>query len=266
MIQYLNTAVQAARSASKIILDALERLDTISVYEKAPNNFVTSIDQAVEREIIGQISDAYPNHKFLSEESHAEEALNDQDSFWIIDPLDGTTNFMHGLPHFAISISYYEAGQVQCAVVYDPVANELFTAMKGKGARLNQQRLRVSKHKKLRGALLCTGFPCRKPEEQKFFVALINDLFKEVSGIRKTGSAALDLAYVAAGRFDALVDSDLKLWDTAAGSLLVTESGGILTDFSGNSDSANGIHSAEIMCANPSVYAAVSKVVAANKA
>jgi myo-inositol-1(or 4)-monophosphatase len=260
MIQYLNIAVQAARSSSKIVLDALDRLDTITVEEKTPNNFVTSVDKAVEREIIRHISETYPEHQFLSEELYTETALHDKDSFWIIDPLDGTTNFMHGFPHFAISIAYYEAGQVQCGVVYDPVANELFTAIRGKGARLNQQRLRVSKRKKLAGSLLSVGFPCRTPEKQQFFMTLITDLFKEVSGIRKTGSAALDLAYVAAGRFDALIDSDLKLWDTAAASLLVTESGGIVSDFSGNSD---GIHSNEIMCANPTLHNQLSKMVVA---
>ena len=259
MIQYLNVAVQAARSTSRMVLDALDRLDTLTIEEKTPNDFVTSMDKAVEREIIAHISEIYPDHKFLSEELYATTELNDKDNFWIIDPIDGTTNFMHGFPHFAISIAYYSAGQVQCGVVYNPVANELFTAMKGKGARLNnQQRLRVSNRKKLTGALLCTGFPCRTPEMQQLFITLMADLFKDVSGIRKTGSAALDLAYVAAGRFDGLVDSDLKIWDTAAGSLLVTESGGILTNFAGHSD---GIHSKEIMCANPRIYAALSKLV-----
>lgn len=259
MIQYLNVAVQAARSTSRMVLDALDRLDTLAIEEKTPNDFVTSMDKAVEREIIAHISGIYPEHNFLSEELHATTELNDKDSFWIIDPIDGTTNFMHGFPHFAISIAYYAEGDVQCGVVYDPVANELFTAMKGKGARLNnQQRLRVSNRKKLAGALLCTGFPCRTPESQQFFMTLIADLFKDVSGIRKTGSAALDLAYVAAGRFDGLIDRDLKVWDTAAGNLLVTESGGILTDFSGNS---KGIHSNEILCANPRIYAQLSKLV-----
>lgn len=260
MIQYLNVAVHAARSASRIVLDALDRLDTITVEEKTPNDFVTSVDKAVEREIIRNILEIYPDHKFLSEELYATGELNNKDSFWIIDPLDGTTNFMHGFPHFAISIAYYTEGEVKCGVVYDPVANELFTAIKGKGARLNQQRLRVSKRRNLKSALLCTGFPCRRPESQQFFVDLLADLFKEVSGIRKTGSAALDLAYVAAGRFDAVIDSDLKVWDTAAASLLVTESGGLITDFAGNS---GGIQSNEIICANPRLHDIISKMVKA---
>ena len=224
MTAILNTAVQAARLAAKTILVGLDRIDSVRITEKRKNDFVTSVDKAAEHEIIVTLQEAYPGHQFLSEESFSTTPLNNQDDFWIIDPLDGTTNFIYGIPHFAISIAFMSKGKLECGLIYDPLKDELFTAVRGSGARLNQRRIRVSPRKSLDGALIGAG--------SRFET---HALHASVSGIRRSGSAALDLAYVAAGRLDGFVDANLKTWDVAAGHLLIAESGGLIKDFSGRS-------------------------------
>jgi myo-inositol-1(or 4)-monophosphatase len=216
--------VQAARQAAKTILVGLDRIDSIRITEKRKNDFVTSVDKASEHEIITMLQQAYPSHQFLSEEGFSTTALNDKDDFWIIDPLDGTTNFIYGIPHFAISIAFMSKGKLEYGLIYDPIKDELFTAVRGSGARLNQRRISVSPRKSLEGALIGAG---SRVETQA--------LHGRVGSMRRSGSAALDLAYVAAGRYDGFVDANLKTWDVAAGHLLIAEAGGQIKDFSGRS-------------------------------
>ncbi|MBT4804343.1 MAG: inositol monophosphatase [Legionellales bacterium] len=255
----VNVATSAARAAAKIILTGLDRIDSVRIAEKSRNDFVTSVDKAAEAEIIAVLSNAYPDHKFLSEEAYSDTELNDTDSFWIIDPLDGTTNFIHRIPHFAIAMAFYHKGKVELSLVYDPVRDELFTALRGKGARCNQQRMRVSSLRKLDRALIATGFPSRNAERQAPYIATINDCFERVGGVRRSGSAALDIAYVACGRYDGFFDTDLKVWDVAASNLLVQESGGYVKDFAGNS---SDIICDNIIVSNPDLYPQIQALVA----
>lgn len=254
----LNTALTAARSAAKIILTGLDRIDSVRIAEKNRNDFVTSVDKAAESEIIATLQQAYPDHLFLSEESYNDTKLNSKDSFWIIDPLDGTTNFIHRIPHFAISIAFYTKGEVEMGLVYDPVKDELFTALKGKGARCNQSRIRVSQCKRAEDAILSVPGCAVKPERHSECLNLINNTYSKVAGIRRSGSACLDLAYVAAGRYDGFIDLDLHSWDVAAGNLLVKESGGYVRDFSGKHDP---LVSKDIITANPSLWPQLQKLV-----
>ncbi len=244
----VNIAVQAARAAGSIIMRAVDRLDTIKVMEKAPNDFVTDIDQIVEREIISIIRKAHPNHGILGEET-GETAGNDY--LWIIDPIDGTRNFMHGFPHFAVSIAVSHKGTIQHGVIYDPVRQELFTASRGKGAQLNDHRIRVSKHSKMEESLLGTGFPYRHSEvHQKAYVASLQALIPQCGDIRRAGSATLDLAYIACGRLDGFWELGLKLWDIAAGTLMIKEAGGIVCDNKGGEDYLKTGH---IVTGNPKI-------------
>ena len=231
----LHTAVQPTRSAATLILTGLDRIDSVRITEKRKHDFVTSVDKAVEHEMIETLQQAYPSHQFLSEERFAHTKLNDKDDFWIIDPIDGTTNFIYGIPHFAISVAFMSKGRLECAVVYDPVKDEMFTAIRGAGARLNQRRIRVSPRTNINGALIATGTPGHDSVRQNSYVRSLQALLPEVGSFRRSGSAALDLAYVAAGRFDGFIDVDLYTWDVAAGHLLVKEAGGHIKDFSGRS-------------------------------
>ena len=247
----LNIAVSAARKAGSFITRAVERVDTLQVDNKGYNDFVSEVDRRAEQEIIRVIHKAYPHHAILAEESggHAGD-----DSVWIIDPLDGTTNFLHGFPQFAVSIALQHNGRMEVAVIYDPLRDELFTAIRGSGAQLNGRRIRVSKAKGLDGALLGTGFPFREQTHLDAYLGMFKALLPRTAGIRRAGSAALDLAYVANGRLDGFWEIGLKPWDMAAGILLIQEAGGIIGDLRGGQDFfSNG----NVVTGNPKVYEAL---------
>lgn len=232
----LNIALRAARSAAEQIFRSIERLDVISVDEKEAKDYVTEIDRAAEQTIIAALRKAYPTHGFLGEEGGRIEGSGEgADYQWIIDPLDGTTNFIRGIPHFAVSLACKYRGRLEHAVVLDPVRQEEFTASRGRGAALNGRRLRVSSRKSLDGALLGTGFPFRDSQLDSLenYLGMFRSLTGQTAGIRRAGAASLDLAYVAAGRFDAYWEFGLSEWDMAAGALLVQEAGGLISDFTG---------------------------------
>jgi myo-inositol-1(or 4)-monophosphatase len=251
----LNIAVRAARSAGNIIVRHMDRLDSLSVQSKDRNDFVSEVDQLAEHEIISTLRRAYPDHSILAEESGAHSG---DDFQWIIDPLDGTTNYLHGFPQFAVSIALRHKGRMEQAVVYNPISNELFTASRGSGAFLNERRIRVSKRKGLEGALLGTGFPFKAQQHLDVYLDMFRALFPRSAGIRRPGSAALDLAYVAAGRLDGFWEIGLNIWDMAAGVLLIQEAGGISSDFTGGHDYlANG----NLVSGNPKVFAEILKAI-----
>ncbi|MEO5574124.1 MAG: inositol-1-monophosphatase [Gammaproteobacteria bacterium] len=252
----LNIAVRAARSAGNIIARAADRVDSFTVTLKAQNDFVSEVDHQAEREIIKVIRKAYPHHGILAEESGAQ---NGDDYLWVIDPLDGTTNFLHGFPQFSVSIALKHKGQLEQAVVYDPLRQELFTATRGAGAQLNERRLRVTKIKGLEGALLGTGFPFKQQQHLETYLATFRALFPMTSGIRRAGSAALDLAYVAAGRLDGFWEIGLSEWDMAAGALIVQEAGGIVGDFSGGDEF---LTTGNLVTGNPRVFKAILEAIA----
>ena len=227
----LNIAIDAARNAGNIILRSIDKLDRIKIEVKAQNDFVTQVDRKAEEVIIEAIHKAYPQHGILAEESGTYN--EDSEYMWIIDPLDGTTNFLHGFPQYAVSIGLQLKGRMEVAVVFDPFKNELFSAARGDGAQLNGKRLRVTDHKGIKGALLGTGFPFKQPQHLDTYLETFKAVHPQAAGIRRAGSAALDLAYVAAGRLDGFWEIGLSPWDMAAGVLLVREAGGIVTDFSG---------------------------------
>jgi myo-inositol-1(or 4)-monophosphatase len=238
MHPFITIATRAARCAGRTIVSALDRLDQIKISEKEHNDFVTEIDKKAEMQIIDTIKRAYPHHAILGEESGF--SAGTQDYCWIIDPLDGTSNFIHGIPHFAVSIAVKKGNDILAGVIFDPVKNELFTAARGEGARLDQRRIRVNATRKLSDALLATGFPFRKKELLPPFLKTFEAIFSKCSGMRRAGAAALDLAYTAAGRLDGFWEASLGLWDIAAGVLLVQEAGGICTDFKGSTDYLSG--------------------------
>jgi myo-inositol-1(or 4)-monophosphatase len=242
----VNIAVRAARAAGNVIIRAMDRLDTLQITTKNHNDFVTEIDQAAEREIIKIIKKTHPTHGILAEEGGA---MAGDDYTWIIDPLDGTRNFIHGFPHFAVSIGIAYKGKIEHGVIYDPVRQELFTATRGKGAQLNERRIRVAKRSTFDGALLGTGFPYRRSES---FIEAYTDGLRSLlplcGDVRRAGSAALDLAYVACGRLDGYFELALQPWDIAAGTLLVKEAGGLVTDLDGKEDY---LKSGNVIAANP---------------
>lgn len=229
----LSIAINAARQASKIILRYVDQMDKITITQKSLNDFVTQADTLSEEIIISTIQKAYPRHGILAEESI--EINPGADFTWIIDPLDGTRNFIHSFPQFAISIAVMKKNQIEIGVVYDPIRQELFTATRGQGAYLNSRRMRVSDTKKMAASLIGTGFPCcdKNKDIVKKYVTTFENILLQCSDIRRTGAAALDLAYVAAGRLDGFWESNLKIWDVAAASLMIKEAGGSVTDFSG---------------------------------
>ncbi len=244
----LNTAVKAARRAGAIINRATQDLDRLTVRTKRANDFVSEVDQAAEQAIIETLLEAYPNHAILAEESGAS---GDSEYQWVIDPLDGTTNFLHGFPQFAVSIALLHRGQLSQAVIYDPVRNDLFTASRGRGAFVNDRRIRVSKRDKLQDALIGTGFPYRDFTHLDAYTAMFRDLVQKTSGLRRPGSAALDLAWVAAGHTDGFFEIGLNPWDIAAGCLLVQEAGGLVSDFAGEEDF---LRSGNVIAGNPKVF------------
>ncbi|MNK12670.1 Inositol-1-monophosphatase [compost metagenome] len=249
----LNTAVKAARRGAAIINRASFDIDRIKVTEKKPNDFVTEVDQAAEQAIIDVLKSAYPDHAILAEESGASVNLHDEnDNVWIIDPLDGTTNFIHGFPQYCVSIALQQRGQITQAVVYDPTRNDLFTATKGAGAYLNEKRIRVTKRDKISDALIGTGFPFRDTDNIDEYLKMFKIMTQSCAGLRRPGSAALDLAYVACGRLDGFFEKGLQPWDMAAGSLLITESGGIMGTFAGESDY---LYKGDVLAGTPKVFA-----------
>jgi myo-inositol-1(or 4)-monophosphatase len=254
----LNTAVKAARKAAAIISRASLDLDLIRVSTKGQRDFVTEVDRAAEAAIIETLSTAYPRHAFLAEESGASDTEGDAEYTWIIDPLDGTTNFIHGFPQYAVSIGLRHRSQVTQAVVYDPTRNELFTASRGRGAFLNDRRIRVSRRTKLRESLIGTGFPFRQLDHLDEYVHMFKRITEETAGIRRPGAAALDLAYVAAGRLDGFWEFGLSPWDMAAGSLLIVEAGGLISDFDGEDDF---LATGNVVCGAPKVHEELLAVV-----
>jgi myo-inositol-1(or 4)-monophosphatase len=226
----INIAVRAARSAGNILLRYFEHTDTLTVTEKRKNEFVSEVDKAAEQAIIEVLRKSYPDHSILGEESGSHKGNDYQ---WVIDPLDGTTNYLHGQPHFSISIALKYQGQLEHGVIYDPLREEMFSATRGSGAFINDRRIRVTQRKGLDGALIGTGFPYRDLSHLDAYMAMFRDMITDTAGIRRPGSAALDLAYVAAGRLDGFWELGLSEWDLAAGALLVREAGGTVTDIGG---------------------------------
>ncbi|MFZ9708550.1 MAG: inositol monophosphatase family protein [Steroidobacteraceae bacterium] len=252
----LNIAVRAARRAADVIIRSLNRLDSLEVSSKGRNDFVTNVDQAAEAEIIQTIRRAYPDHAFLGEESGA---IGSGPVEWIIDPLDGTTNFIHGFPQFSVSIGCRVRGRIDHGVVYDPLRQELFTASRGDGAHLDNRRMRVSQQRTLEGALIGTGFPYRANTEfLDAYLAMLKSVMLNTAGVRRPGSAALDLAYVAAGRTDGFFEIGLGPWDTAAGSLLIEEAGGRVGTLSGGEYRQGG----HLIAGTPRVYDALVELLA----
>jgi len=252
----LNIAVRAARRAAEVIVRSLNRLDSLQVSSKGRNDFVTEVDRQAEAEIIATIRKSYPDHAFLAEESGRS---GDSPFEWVIDPLDGTTNFLHGFPTFSVSIACRIRGRLEHAVVYDPMRQEVFTASRGDGARLENRRIRVSQQRVLEGALIATGFPYRANlKHLDTYLAMLKSVMEHTAGIRRPGSAALDLAYVAAGRVDAFWEIGLSPWDTAAGTLLIQEAGGRISTLSGGEYQQNG----NVLAGTPRVYDALLELLA----
>ena len=251
----LNIAVKAARRAGSIINRASRNLDIIAVKEKAAKDFVTEVDREAEQAIIRTLHDAYPDHSMLAEESGASGTSEHQ---WIIDPLDGTTNFVHGFPQYAVAIALRHRNVITQAVIYDPWRNDLFTASRGRGAYLNDQRIRVSKRANLAASLIGTGFPFRQLEHLDTYLAILRDVMTGAAGVRRAGSAALDLAYVAAGRLDGFWEFGLSPWDMAAGALLITEAGGLVGDLAGEN---RYLETGNIVAGTPKVFVELLQVI-----
>jgi len=245
----LNIGVRAARAAGRVITKNMSRLDAIRIEKKGRNDFVTEVDTEAEAAIIETLMKSFPDHSIMGEESGLI-GKADAEFQWIIDPLDGTTNFMHGFPHFSVSIGLYQKGRAYQAIVYDPVRQELFTGGKGEGAYLDGRRIRVSGIGQIEQALIGTGFPFRQGQELDFYQATLREFTEHSAGVRRSGSAALDLAYIAAGRLDGVWLSGLKSWDFAAGALLVREAGGLVNDFQGGD---TWLDSGDLIAATPRV-------------
>jgi len=255
----LNIAIKAARSAGSIINRAALDLEVLKVGSKGPNDFVTEVDRAAEMAIINTVLEAYPGHGILAEESGREHGARHSDYVWIIDPLDGTTNFLHGFPVYAVSIALAFRGVVQQAVVYDPTRNDLYFASKGRGAFLNDRRLRVSKRTRIADALIGTGFPFRKGDNFKRYVAMFEEVMQACAGVRRPGAAALDLCYVAAGYYDGFFETGLSPWDIAAASLMITEAGGLIGNFTGEADF---MYQREVVAGSPKIYGQMVSILA----
>jgi myo-inositol-1(or 4)-monophosphatase len=253
----LINAVKAAREAGRIINRASQDVGSLNVCSKTANDFVSEVDQAAEQAIIDILKEAYPDHGFLGEESG--KTNQDAENIWIIDPLDGTTNFLHNYPFYCVSIALQQKGVLTQAVIYDPVRNDLFTATKGRGAFLNDKRIRVTNRSKLQDGLISTGFPFRDFTHLDTYMGMLKDMIQKTRGIRRPGSAALDLAYVAAGFTDGFFEINLSTWDIAAGGLLVQEAGGIVGDFEGNE---SWLTTGNIVAANPKVFAQMLQTLA----
>ena len=247
----INVAVKAARAAGAIINRAALDVESVRISQKQVNDFVTEVDHAAENAIIETLLTAYPGHGIHAEESGKEHGAKDSEFVWIIDPLDGTTNFIHGLPVYCVSIGLAVKGKIEQAVIYDPSRNDLFTATKGRGAYMNDRRLRVSKRTHLKDCLISTGFPFRPGDNFQNYLKMMGDVMQRTAGLRRPGSAALDLAYVAAGFTDGFFETGLQPWDVAAGSLLITEAGGLVGNFTGDADF---LEQKECLAGNPKIY------------
>jgi len=251
----LNTAVKAARRAGKVIMRYANQLDRLTIESKGRNDFVSQVDREAEAEIIEVIRRAYPGHAFLAEETGRR---GDGEFLWIIDPLDGTTNYLHGYPQYAVSIGLHHQGKPSQAVVFDPLKNELYTASRGAGAQLNDRRMRVSGVTQFSNALLATGFPFRDMEHLEVFIDTFRAVLPQVSGVRRAGSASLDLAHVACGRLDGFWEFGLSPWDMAAGCLLVEEAGGLVGDFAGGKSQ---IETGRVVVGSPKIYAEILRAI-----
>lgn len=252
----LTTAVKAARRAGAIINRAAQNLDALTVQNKQDNDYVSEVDRAAEEAIIDILLSAYPNHAILAEESGAK---GESEFQWIIDPLDGTTNYLHGFQQYGVSIALMHKGVITQAVIYDPARNDLFTASRGHGAYLNDHRLRVSKRINLKEALIGTGFPYRDFSNLDAYMAMFKEMLQKTSGVRRPGAACLDLAYVAAGRLDGFWEFGLNPWDIAAGVLLVQEAGGLVGDFRGEQ---NYLQSGDVLAGNPKIFGQLLQLIA----
>ena len=248
----LTIAVKAARRAGNIINRGARDLDLLTVTSKGPKDFVSEVDRAAEGAIVDTLLEAYPDHAILAEEGTAKGRNADADNIWIIDPLDGTTNFLHGFPQYCVSIGLQQRGQITQGVVYDPVRNDLFTASRGRGAFLNDRRIRVSRRDHLRDCLIGTGFPFRDGSYLDVYLQMMKTMIEQTAGVRRPGAAALDLAYVAAGFYDGFFELGLNPWDVAAGSLLIQEAGGLIGDLQGD---ANFLHNGQVIAANAKIFA-----------
>ena len=246
----LNTAIKAARKAGTVIQRGARDLDRLTVTSKGPKDFVSEVDKAAEATIVDTLLEAYPDHGILAEEGSVNSKVKNPESIWIIDPLDGTTNFLHGLPQYCVSIALQHKGVMTQAVVYDPTRNDLYTATRGAGAYLNDRRLRVSKRIRMDEALVATGFPFRDGSLVEMYLGMMRDMIHKTAGIRRAGAAALDLAHVAAGYYEGFWEVGLSPWDMAAGSLLVIEAGGLVTDLEGEDDF---LSSGRIVAAAPKI-------------
>jgi myo-inositol-1(or 4)-monophosphatase len=253
----INIAIEAARVAGNIIVRSMNRLNSIKIAEKRPNDFVTEVDQRVEQEIIAIIKKAHPSHGILAEESGEQKG---DDYRWIIDPIDGTRNFIHGFPHFAVSIAVSHKNKIEHGLIYDPIRQELFTASRGKGAQLNDHRIRVSARKNLSDCLFGTGFAYRHFVDKKNTIQakILQAVLPVCGDIRRAGAATLDLAYVACGRLDGFWELGLKPWDMAAGILLIKEAGGIVCDPYGGEDY---FKTGNIVGANPTIIRQFLKII-----
>ena len=245
----INIAVKAARRAGRIINQAADNLDALTIKHKSLNDLVSEVDRAAEATIIETIHGAYPDHAILAEETGAS---GESDHLWIIDPLDGTTNYLHGFPQYAVSIGVAHKGVLTHGVIYDPTRNDLYTASRGRGAYLNDRRMRVSKRIKLIDGLIATGFPFREFAHADAYMAMMKDLMRKTAGIRRPGAAALDLAAVAAGRMDGFWEIGLAPWDMAAGALMILEAGGLVGDLEGNE---TYMQRGQIVAGNPKIFA-----------
>ncbi len=251
----LNIAIRAARNAGDLIQRSSENIGQLKINKKTKNDFVSEVDRMAEQEVINVIKHAYPEHSILAEESGAHQG---NDYTWVIDPLDGTTNYLHGYPQYAVSIALKVKGKIEVGVIYDPLRDELFTAEKGGGAMLNNRRIRVTTQTDLNSALIGTGFPFKYPQHLEAYINMFRPLTLNTAGVRRAGSAALDLAYLAAGRLDGFWEIGLMEWDMAAGILMVQESGGVITDFSFNDQY---LKSGNLIAGNPKMHQSLYKTI-----
>jgi myo-inositol-1(or 4)-monophosphatase len=251
----LNVAVMAARRAGAVLGRNFNKRDKLTIEKKGHNDFVSSADLAAERAIIDVIHKHYPDHAILAEESGSQ---GESDHLWIIDPLDGTTNYLHGFPIFAVSIGVQVNGRLEHGVVYDPMREELFTASRGEGAQLDGRKIRVSGNKEVEHALVGTGFPYRQADaELAPYLSMLGKIVKNTSGVRRPGAAALDLCYVACGRYDAFWETGLQPWDLAAGTLIIREAGGMISGLDG---SENHLETGHVLAGTPKIYRDIAKL------